>query len=220
MLPPAEEASRDPPGIGTGGPPAGGAHEGTGRFRFDTPAGEVTVALAEGVQGRRVATLTSVRPQVEAASDDLVDSTLAACGWDRSRLDPRFPPAVAFAGARHLLLVLGARTDLAALHYDVERLRALMTAADLTTVALLWADPDGRWHARNAFPVGGVVEDPATGAAAAALGAYLRERGTVAPPADLEVVQGVDMGRPSRLLVHVPAGAAGIEVSGTAVPIG
>ena len=66
--------------------------------------------------------------------------------------------------------------------------------------------------------MGGVVEDPATGAAAAALGAYLREIGAVTPPATIEVLQGEEIGRPSQLRVAIPA-RGGIDVSGTAVRI-
>jgi PhzF family phenazine biosynthesis protein len=68
--------------------------------------------------------------------------------------------------------------------------------------------------------VGGVVEDPATGAAAAAYGAYLRSLGAVELPATLTLHQGDDLGRPSLLTVDVPAGDGGISVTGTAVPIG
>jgi PhzF family phenazine biosynthesis protein len=156
---------------------------------------------------------------VEQPPPGLVEDVLAACGYGTDELDGRFPPMVAFAGARHLLLALDRRETLAALAYDVERLRLLMEGAELTTVSLLWSAPDGSWHARNPFPVGGVVEDPATGAAAAALGAYLRARQVITPPATFEVVQGADMGRPSLLRVHVPVGVAGMEVSGTAVAI-
>ena len=71
------------------------------------------------------------------------------------------------------------------------------------------------FHARNPFPPGGVVEDPATGAAAAALGGYLREGGHVQPPAEVVVLQGADMGRPSRLIVGIPAEpSAGIRGDG------
>ena len=73
---------------------------------------------------------------------------------------------------------------------------------------------------RNPFPPGGVVEDPATGAAAAALGGYLRELGLVDLPATLTLRQGADMGRPGLLTVTIPRDAtSGIEVSGTAVQI-
>ena len=51
-----------------------------------------------------------------------------------------------------------------------------MLDLDLTTVDLVCREDETTFHARNPFPVGGVVEDPATGAAAAAFGDYLRER--------------------------------------------
>jgi PhzF family phenazine biosynthesis protein len=72
---------------------------------------------------------------------------------------------------------------------------------------------------RNPFPVGGVYEDPATGAAAAALGGYLRELGAAGPDATLHLSQGDDIGRPGRLTVTLVSGEPGVRVSGTAVPI-
>ena len=65
-----------------------------------------------------------------------------------------------------------------------------------------------------------MYEDPATGAAAAAFGAYLADIGAIDPPSRITIAQGEDMGRPSTLVVDVPAEPAdGIRVSGTAVPI-
>lgn len=63
------------------------------------------------------------------------------------------------------------------------------------------------------------MEDPATGAAAAAFGAYLRERGEISPPASFEIMQGVEMGRPGRLTVTIVPGESGVRVSGNAVSI-
>jgi len=74
------------------------------------------------------------------------------------------------------------------------------------------------FHSRNPFPVGGVIEDPATGAAAAAFGGYLREAKLVAVPTTILIRQGEAMGRPSRLTVEIPA-TGGIVVTGTAIPI-
>ncbi len=56
------------------------------------------------------------------------------------------------------------------------------------------------FYVRHRFPVGGVVEDPATGAAAAAFGHYLRDVRLIEPPVTLTLHQGVDMGRPSLLI--------------------
>ena len=76
-----------------------------------------------------------------------------------------------------------------------------MLEHDLTTIQLVWRESAGRFHARDPFPVGGVVEDPATGAAAAAFGAYLRDRKEIVAPAAFEIVQGIEIGRPSLLTV-------------------
>jgi PhzF family phenazine biosynthesis protein len=63
-----------------------------------------------------------------------------------------------------------------------------------------------------------VIEDPATGASAAALGGYLRDAGLMRVPFQFRIRQGEAMGRPSKLLVDVPR-TGGIVVSGTAIEI-
>jgi PhzF family phenazine biosynthesis protein len=196
---------------------------GPGSFTLHARPGPVTVEVRGGA-GRPTATLTSVSPTVGPASEDLLDEVLAACGLERPVLDDTYAAAVASAGARHLVLVLRSRAVLGAISYEFERVRRRMLRDDLTTIAFLWPDPSADaaapvWHARNLFPVGGVVEDPATGAAAAAFGAYLRSTGAVTAPTSFEIRQGEDLGRPSRLHVHVPDGDAGIQVTGTAVEL-
>jgi PhzF family phenazine biosynthesis protein len=193
---------------------------GPGLLRYATPAGPVQVRTEAGADGTVTATLVSVPPRtVEIAADDL-DELLAALRWSRPALDPGLPPRVAFAGAWHPVVGVASRERLATLDYDFDRLAALMGARGWTTVALVHRSDDRTFHARNPFPPGGVVEDPATGAAAAAFGGYLRELGLVTPPVTLTVHQGDDMGRPSLLTVDVPAGPeSGIAVSGAAVPL-
>jgi PhzF family phenazine biosynthesis protein len=191
---------------------------GPDNFVFDTGQGPVSVEVRP-TSGALTATLTSVEPWVEDAADALVDEALAALDWSRAHLDPGWVPAIAYAGARHLVLLVATREALTDIDYDFERLRVAMVTHDLTTVAVLFREHATRFHARNLFPPGGVVEDPATGAAAAAFGASLRHRGAVDPPVTIEIEQGTDMGRPSHLQVHIPAGSGGIEVSGTAVQL-
>ncbi|GAA3066132.1 hypothetical protein GCM10020000_57700 [Streptomyces olivoverticillatus] len=117
------------------------------------------------------------------------------------------------------MLAAATRERLAELDYDFERLASLMRELDLTTVQLLWRESDSVYHVRDPFPVGGVAEDPATGAAAAALGAYLREYGLVGAAAELTLHQGVDMGRPGLLGVELREGDPRVRVSGTATRI-
>ncbi len=57
----------------------------------------------------------------------------------------------------------------------------------------------GRMRARGFWPGVGILEDPATGSAAAALGLYLAGRlGSI----DAEIMQGVEMGRPSHIFLR------------------
>lgn len=192
---------------------------GLGRLHLTTAAGVVEVEV-EDVDGAPVATLTSVAPHTTPFSDgDLVEA-LAALDWAAADLDPRFPPRVAYAGAKHPVLATATPERLASLDYDFDRLLALMSKRAWTTMQLVHRLEPAVFRARNPFPPGGIVEDPATGAAAAALGGYLRELGLVEPPARITIHQGADIGRPGVLVVDIPAGAeAGIRVSGTAVAI-
>ena len=192
---------------------------GVGDVLFRTAAGEVPVTVAAGDGGALRATMTSVPPSVEEVPDAAVTEALAALGWAAADLDPALPPRIGYAGARHLVLAAATRARLADLGYDFERLAAFMTSLDLTTVQLVWRESRDVYHVRDPFPVGGVVEDPATGAAALALGAYLRELGLVRPPAVLTLHQGDDLGRPGVLTVELRDGDPRVRVSGEAVPI-
>ncbi|MGW1466381.1 PhzF family phenazine biosynthesis protein [Streptomyces sp. NPDC002308] len=193
--------------------------DGPGDLEFLTLAGSVPVTV-ESRDGALRATLTSVEPHVaEIAPADLAEA-LAALDWPAADLDPALPPRIAFAGARHLVLAAATRERLADLAYDFSRLEALMRRLDLTTVQLVWRESERVFHARDPFPVGGVVEDPATGAAAAAFGGYARELGLVPEEAELTLYQGEDMGRPGTLTVELRPGDARVRVSGAGTRIG
>jgi PhzF family phenazine biosynthesis protein len=192
-----------------------GQSGGDGTYRLATAVGEVPVAVRTR-HGQREASLTSVEPKSQPVPESLVKEALSALDWERSDLDEAIPPARAYAGAWHLVLAAATADRLARLDYDFETLKALMLRENLTTIQLVWRESANVFHARNPFPVGGVVEDPATGAAAAAFGGYLRAAGLVTAPTTLIIRQGEAMGRPSRLSVDIPV-SGGIVVMGTAV---
>ncbi|MBC6448368.1 PhzF family phenazine biosynthesis protein [Actinokineospora xionganensis] len=190
---------------------------GPGTFRLATLAGPVEVST-EIRDGRVTATLVSVEPRSVEIGDDDLTALLAALRWDAADLDPAMPVRVAFGGNWHPVVAVSTRARLADLDYDFDLLSGLMTARDWTTIELVWRESDTVFHARDPFPPGGVVEDPVTGAAAAAFGGYLRELGLIEPPATLTVHQGEDMGRPGVITLGIPLNG-GISVSGTAVPV-
>jgi PhzF family phenazine biosynthesis protein len=169
--------------------------------------------------GQIQATLTSVTPRTVALPETGLRALLAARRWHASDLDPVLPPRVAYAGAWHPVIAAAGRARLADLDYDFDALAELMAAHDWTTVDLIYRAPGGHtFWSRNPFPPGGVVEDAATGAAAAAFGGYLRELGLISPPAQITIHRGDDKGRPGVLRVDIPQ-TGGIDVGGTAVPI-
>jgi len=194
-----------------------GTSDGEGTYRLTTSIGEVVVT-ARIDDGIAEASLVSVETKHIPASDELLDEALAALGWDSDELDRSIPPAVAYAGAWHLVLAVARAQRLAELDYDFERLKTLMLRENLTTLQLVWREEEHLFHSRNPFPVGGIVEDPATGAAAAALGGYLRDAGIMTAPVTFRIRQGEAMGRPSLIIVDVPV-SGGIKVSGSAVKI-
>ncbi|QKW18863.1 PhzF family phenazine biosynthesis isomerase [Kitasatospora sp. NA04385] len=195
-----------------------GERHGPGEFRFATAAGPVPVEVTRDRDGGYRATLTSVPASVEDVSGPDVAEALAALRWRPEELDDRLPPRIAYAGARHLVLAAASRARLADLDYDFDALAALMRRLDLTTLQLVWEQDATTYHVRDPFPVGGVVEDPATGAAAAAFGGYLRElRGL--STARLTLHQGEDLGRPGVLTVDLTEGDSRVRVTGRAVRI-
>lgn len=188
---------------------------GDGVFALTLNQAEITV------EGRRngpviAAALQSPPTRSTVAPPQLVSAVLGLFGYTLDDLDPRIPPALAHGGADHLVLGLRTREALASMKYDLNAGRGLMNRAGLVTILLAYAETPQIFHTRNPFASGGVYEDPATGAATAALAGYLRD---IAWPHGgvIDVVQGEDMGVRSRLRAEIPPSpGSSIRVSGTA----
>jgi PhzF family phenazine biosynthesis protein len=187
---------------------------GTGSFLFHTPVGAIAVSTA-AADGEIQATLTTVPTHSRPPTPEELSRSLTALGWAAADLDSRYPPRVAFAGNDHLVLAVHDRRTLATLDYDFDALGTLMAERGWITLQLVWAESPSLFHARDPFPPGGVVEDPATGAAAGAFGGYLVDLGLAAPGEQITILQGFDHGTPSLLLVEPDAGGR-VRVTGAA----
>ncbi len=191
-------------------------------LRFGDGVFPLTLNQAEiTVEGRRngtiiAAALQSPPTHSRSAPPELVSAVLELFGYTAEDLDPSLPPAHAHGGADHLVIGLKTRKALASMQYDLNRGRSLMNREGLVTILLAYAETPQLFHTRNPFASGGVYEDPATGAATAALGGYLRDLGW--PHGGfIDVVQGEDMGMRSRLRAEIsPIPGSSIRVSGTA----
>lgn len=167
-------------------------HSGDGSFALQLNDAEITVEAAAAGQGY-MAALQSPPTRSAAARPELVDKALALYGYHSGQVDPALPPAEIHAGANHLLLALTDRASLADMSYDLGAGRALMQDYGLVTIMLVYRRSDSEFDVRNAFASGGVLEDPATGAAAAAFAGYLRD--LKSPHInEIRIIQGEDMG--------------------------
>lgn len=197
--------------------------EGVGPFTFDTAAGIVEVSTARDAEGRITGGFTSVDPSTTDLDADVAVRLLGILGLRSDDLDERMPLAQAFAGNLHPVVAIASRGTFDSFAFDPAALRMLMDErgwkGTVITVHVEGDLVDGLVaEARNLFPVGDITEDPATGSAAASLGAYLRDRLGLAAPFSFTVRQGRHIGRPSMLEVEVPA-SGGILVRGTATPL-
>jgi PhzF family phenazine biosynthesis protein len=187
---------------------------GPGTFRLVLSAAEITVTGGRDgdlFEAALVSPPTRSRPLERPVLAEL----LALFGLDEIDLDPAIPPARIHGGSDHAVLVLRRRDRLAAMSYDFADGARLMRREGWITVLLAHRAGERSYDVRNAFAAGGLVEDPATGAAAAAFAGYLRDLGHDAGVIDLR--QGDDMGQPCRLRAEFDATpGAGIRVSGTA----
>lgn len=188
--------------------------KGAGTFTLELNAGQIIVESRRDGSLYR-SRLRSLPSSQSKLAKDVLDGALSLFQLDAGDLDSALPTAIARAGATHLILPLKSRETLAGMRYDLADGRRFMNEHGLITIALMVAEGDATFSARNAFASGGVLEDPATGAAAAAFGGYLRDLVGNAPPR-ITIRQGADMGMPSLIEVEIPAEPGSpLFVSGT-----
>jgi PhzF family phenazine biosynthesis protein len=191
-----------------------GERFGEGEYKLALNESEITVRAEKSADGKVLSTLQSPGTWSKEAPKEYVDKILAAFQLKYENLDPSFPIRLAFGGVRHLIIFVNDRKTLAEMSYPFEEVKALMDEEGVTTISLLWRESDELFHSRNPFASGGVYEDPATGAAAAALAGYLRDIGWQGKN-EFVILQGEDMAMPSRLVVkYSPKVGESVSVSG------
>ena len=191
-----------------------GMKEGEGIFCLKLNEADITVEGRSGVNGFS-ASLQSPPTKSAKVDPQYLQAALNLFGYGQSDVNLDIPPAIINGGAKHLLIVLKDRGRLADMDYDLDAGRKLMAEAGLVTISLVVAESAQKFHARNAFASGGVLEDPATGAAAAALAGYLRDIGWP-HGGEISIVQGEDMGARSLIRAEIgPQKGSSIRVSGT-----
>jgi trans-2,3-dihydro-3-hydroxyanthranilate isomerase len=179
---------------------------------LETGAGIVPVRLERDDQrivfGRMEQPLPSVQPY-EAEAE-----VLAALGVEGSEL----PVELYDNGVRFVYVGLGSEDEVAGLRPDLYGLAELPDVLGISCFA-----GSGRsWKTRMFAPGSGVAEDPATGSAAGPLAFHLARHGRISFGDEIEISQGVEVGRPSTLYARVEGtseAAERVEVGGSAVTV-
>ncbi|AZD69372.1 trans-2,3-dihydro-3-hydroxyanthranilate isomerase [Pseudomonas chlororaphis] len=161
---------------------------------------------------------------VIAASMDQPIPTWTALGRDAELLkalgisDSTFPIEIYHNGPRHVFVGLPSIAALSALHPDH---RALCSFHDMAINC--FAGAGRRWRSRMFSPAYGVVEDAATGSAAGPLAIHLARHGQIEFGQQIEILQGVEIGRPSLMFARAEGRAdqlTRVEVSGNGITFG
>jgi trans-2,3-dihydro-3-hydroxyanthranilate isomerase len=192
-------------------------------LRFEVPAGLVQVRVERGGSGE-IAGATIEAPRPLSLGETLPADVIAACVGisPHEVLTARHEPVLASMGNPFVIAEVAGEALTRALPH-VDRFRQAEGERDWLKGRLslhLYARDGGRVRARMFAPLSGVFEDPATGSANTPLAGLLLSLGQE-EQATYEVVQGVEMGRPSLLRLAAWRGADGIRASvgGGCVPV-
>jgi PhzF family phenazine biosynthesis protein len=188
-----------------------------GDHTVETPVGVLDVAIDDD----GVVRMTQTPPEVRRVDVDY-DRVGDALGIDPAALrdvGADLPVAVASTGVAFLIVPVNFFEHLSRAAPDDAAVEALADAYDAAGVYAFTfdaLDADSTLHARAFAPSLGIPEDPVTGTAAGACGAYLRSVGAFdgAVPDPVIVEQGHFLDRPGRVRVRV---GDAVQVGGRAV---
>jgi trans-2,3-dihydro-3-hydroxyanthranilate isomerase len=204
----------------------------TGEVRVtqETGTGVLPVDLSAAAGKVTQAIMTQAPPAFGSTVDDL-GLLGAALGGDGRTIAPGPPPQVVSTALPQLMVPIRSLAHLNALPSGgggavlTQLLRALGTDCAMC-FAMEATTPDASVHCRMFAPGLGVMEDPATGSAAGALGAFLVRHALVKPQngiARVTMEQGLEIGRPSIIHVEVRTDEAArpveVRVGGEAVTV-
>jgi trans-2,3-dihydro-3-hydroxyanthranilate isomerase len=182
---------------------------------------EEGAAGTAGAPGAELAWLAA--PPIRLGAVLAPERLAASLGIEARELDPRLPAQHVLAGIEFVFVPLRSLDALRRSHLDL-RAFAPLASEGLPSNAYLFCretvEPSNDLHARLFFAAPGVREDPATGSAAACLGAYLlAHRAFEGGDLRLRIEQGHEMGRPSllRLRARTTPDGPRIRVGGRVV---
>jgi trans-2,3-dihydro-3-hydroxyanthranilate isomerase len=142
-----------------------------------------------------------------------------AFGLSLKDLDSSLEPTCVSTGVFNLMVPLRSRGVLEKIEMNMSELRRLI-GKNVTMAYCFALNGNGKAFARGMLPWES-YEDAATGSAAGSLGAFLVKHGRLGAGQTLNILQGVEMGRPSQIEVEVTQSGKKLipRVSGAAVRV-
>ena len=155
--------------------------------------------------------MTQPKPEFLGPVDDMEDvyKIAAALGLPKYAItDMKWPIEVVSTGLPVLIVPVRTLTAVRSIQPNASAIMDICSrfgANGIMVFTTVTVEPSATVHARMFAPSIGILEDPATGSASGALGAYLVQKGVVdvAPTTDIVVEQGYEIERPSQILVRV-----------------
>jgi len=202
------------------------APAGADRFELDEEIGPVPVELEGDLRAPRFVWMRHRDATFDAEVRDR-DGVAAALGLKGDELLPGAPIESGSTGNAFLYVPLRDRATVDRVVVDARRLEEVAPATAQIGIFVVAPDPDPaarRVYTRMFAPAHGVAEDPATGSASGALGAYLVRHRLVRAEGETRIVseQGTKMGRQSFVHVALKAHdgvASDLRVGGSVVPV-
>ena len=199
-------------------------HDETTTLRLEERAGVVDVTVRRRGAHLFAELRVPVTPELGPPSPRR-DELAAMLGLDDPDLAPPPDlPCFASAGVPFLIVPVAGDAALRRARLDVARWQSLVATSWAPHVYVVSHSDARHLRVRMFAPAMGIVEDPATGAAAAALPAYLAHRASLSAGEHAWIInQGSEVGRPSELhlrFVVTPTGLGEVYVGGTAVQVG
>ncbi len=170
------------------------------RVRVETGAGTLSIDLVRTPDGLRV-DMNQAAPAFRACPLP-ADRLLQILGASAEDLRTDLPLELAYTGLWHLLVPLAGTDALDGLLPDLRALAGVNRDLGVLTTHVFVEEGD-TVHCRDFAPAVGIDEDPVTGSASGALGAYLLRHRAIRPGVPLRLVQGEACDRPGEVRVVV-----------------
>jgi trans-2,3-dihydro-3-hydroxyanthranilate isomerase len=173
---------------------------GQGEVALDLEVGRIPVSFRQQRDGLVFGEMRQRDPEMGSIHDR--GAVARAAGLEADAIDPNLPIQTVSTGMAFAIVALRSLEAIRGLRFNWKQLEEYLARTDakfLYFVTRETVDPAARLHARMIFYNG---EDPATGSAAGCCAAWAVRHGVAAPDEQILIEQGLEIHRPSRILVR------------------